>query len=81
MAVYVAIDVVCLFLGMIIGSAKGLTGLGLFLGLLLGPLGVLIVAVMKPTPEVQAKRELAVEAERTRLRGQDAGPAAPTRTD
>jgi len=67
MAVYVAVDVVCLFLGMIIGGSRGFTGLGLFLGLLLGPLGVLIVAVMKPTPEVQAKREMAVEAERVRL--------------
>jgi len=67
MAVYVAIDVVCLFLGMIIGGSKGFTGLGIFLGLVLGPLGVLIVAVMKPTPEVQAKREMAVEAERMRL--------------
>ena len=70
MAVYVAVDVICLFLGMIIGGSKGFTGLGLFLGLLLGPLGVLIVAVMKPTPEVQAKREMAVEAERERLRSQ-----------
>ena len=52
---------------MIIGGSKGFTGLGIFLGLLLGPLGVLIVAVMKPTPEVQAKREMAVEAERIRL--------------
>ena len=70
MALYVAVDVICLFLGMIIGGSKGFTGLGFFLGLLLGPLGVLIVAVMKPTPEVQAKREMAVEAERERLRSQ-----------
>lgn len=70
MAVYVAIDVVCLFLAMIIGGSKGFAGLGIFLGLLLGPLGVLIVAVMKPTPEVQAKREMAVEAERAKLQGQ-----------
>lgn len=71
MAVYVGVAVVCLFLGMIIGSAKGVTGLGLILGLLLGPLGVLIVARMKATPEVQAKRTLAIEAavaaERARL--------------
>jgi len=70
MALYVAVDVICLFLGMIIGGSKGFTGLGLILGLLLGPLGVLIVAIMKPTPEVQAKREMAVEAERERLRSQ-----------
>jgi hypothetical protein len=70
MALYVAVDVICLFLGMIIGGSKGFTGLGIILGLLLGPLGVLVVAVMKPTPEVQAKREMAVEAERERLRSQ-----------
>ena len=76
MAAYVAVDVICLFLGMIIGGSKGFTGLGLFLGLVLGPLGVLIVAVMKPTPEVQAKREMAVEAERARLRDQRPGGRA-----
>jgi hypothetical protein len=76
MALYVAVDVICLFLGMIIGGSKGFTGLGIFLGLLLGPLGVLIVAVMKPTPEVQAKREMAVEAERARLRDQRPGGRA-----
>jgi len=76
MAAYVAVDVICLFLGMIIGGSKGFTGLGLFLGLVLGPLGVLTVAVMKPTPEVQAKREMAVEAERARLRDQRPGGRA-----
>lgn len=68
MAIYAGIAFVCLFVGMIIGSAKGFAGLGLFLGLLLGPLGVLIVAIMKPTPEVQARREQAVEDARARLR-------------
>ena len=77
MAVYVGVAVVCLFLGMIIGSAKGFTGLGLILGLLLGPLGVLIVACMKATPEVQAKRELAVEAAREQLRRRDAEHPPP----
>jgi F0F1-type ATP synthase assembly protein I len=67
MAVYVGVAFVCLFLGMIIGSAKGFTGLGLVLGLLLGPLGVLIVACMKATPEVQAKREVDIEAARAKL--------------
>jgi hypothetical protein len=71
MAVYVGIAFVCLFLGMVIGGSKGFAGLGIVLGLLLGPLGVLIVACMKATPEVQAKRTLAIEAaiaaERARL--------------
>lgn len=76
MAVYVFIDIICLFLGMIIGGSKGFAGLGIVLGLLLGPLGVLIVAVMKATPEVQAKREMEVEAARARLQNRPPGPRA-----
>jgi F0F1-type ATP synthase assembly protein I len=70
MAVYIGIDFACLMIGMMIGSAKGFTGLGIILGLILGPLGVLMLAVMKSTPEVQAKRELAVAAARTQLQQQ-----------
>lgn len=72
MAIYAGIAFVCLLLGMLIGSAKGFTGTGILLGLLLGPLGVLIVATMKATPEVQAKRMLEVEAATARLREQQA---------
>lgn len=43
-------------LGMIIGANKGRAGTGLVLGLLLGFIGVIIVAVMSPTPEAQAER-------------------------
>lgn len=76
MAVYVGAAVFCMFLAMVIGGSKGFPGLGIILGLLLGPLGVLIVAVMKPTPEVQAKREMEVEAARARLQNRPPGPRA-----
>ncbi len=62
MGVFVAIWLVCAFLGLIIGNAKGKPGLGFILGLLLGVFGVLIIAVTSPTPEVQAERERAVAA-------------------
>jgi hypothetical protein len=67
-----AIWIVCAILGYGIGGGKGKAAEGLVLGLLLGAIGVLIIAVMKPTVEVQAKRdvelEAAREAERERLR-------------
>ena len=40
----------CCFLGYTIGEQKNQAGLGLICGLLLGPIGVLIVAVMPPGP-------------------------------
>jgi hypothetical protein len=48
------------FIGAAIGSSKGLGGTGFILGLLLGPIGILIVAVMSPTPEAQARRDAEV---------------------
>ena len=43
-------------LGLAIGSGKGRSGEGFFLGLLFGLIGCLIVAVMQPTPEAEAER-------------------------
>jgi hypothetical protein len=51
-----------------IGSGKGSAAGGFTLGLLLGPLGLILTACMRPTPAAQAARELAVEAERAKLR-------------
>ena len=42
--------------GMAIGSEKGRKDAGLWLGLFFGPIGWIIVAVMQPTPEVEAAR-------------------------
>lgn len=40
---------VCGYFGNEIGKTKGMASLGLWLGLLLGPFGVLIIAVLQPT--------------------------------
>lgn len=45
---YIVIWIVCAVLGGMIGSSKGRGGAGVALGFLLGPIGVIIVAVMSP---------------------------------
>jgi hypothetical protein len=60
-----------------IGSGKGSAGGGFTLGLLLGPLGLILTACMRPTPAAQAAREAAVEVERAKLRSQAQGGAQP----
>lgn len=60
--------IVIAIIGAAIGSAKGNAQGGFWMGLLLGPLGLLITACMKASPAVQAAREAAVEAERAKLR-------------
>jgi hypothetical protein len=48
--------IICGVIGGMIGSSKGKTGAGVTLGLLLGPLGVIIVLVMKAdTQKVEAQ--------------------------
>lgn len=49
--VVLVVWLICGLLGALIGSSKGRTGAGLILGGLLGIIGLIIVAVMKPTPE------------------------------
>jgi hypothetical protein len=68
--------VVCGLLGLVIGGAKGLPGLGFFLGAVLGPLGLLFCLIMKPTPAIAAARAEAIETERAKLRAQRDGAAA-----
>jgi len=62
--------VICGFLGLAIGGGKGYAGFGFFLGAILGPLGLIIIAATKPTPAIAAAREEAIETERARLRAQ-----------
>lgn len=79
--VIVTIALICCIIGAAIGSGRGQGGAGALLGLLLGPLGVLLCLTMKTTPAAAAARAEAIEAERAKLRSQDAVPPAPTRTD
>jgi len=73
----VGVAVVCMLLGMVIGGSKGFAGLGAFLGFLLGPLGILILACMKPTIAIQAKRAEDLEAARAQLRAQQVPQSEP----
>jgi hypothetical protein len=45
--------------GWLLGVQKGHGGVGLFLGVLLGPIGLLIVTVMEPTEAVRTERQQA----------------------
>lgn len=65
--------ITCGLLGLFIGGAKGQPGGGFILGLLLGPLGVIICLIMKPTPAIAAARLEAIETERAKLRDQRDG--------
>lgn len=53
----IGIWLVCGLLGAVIGSGKGRAGSGLVLGLLLGVIGLIIVALMSPNPEAEARRQ------------------------
>jgi len=49
--------IACALLGVAIGDTKGRSTIGFWLGVLLGPIGVVIVALMSATPEAQARYE------------------------
>lgn len=68
MGPFIAIWVFFVFLGWAIGKGKGRSADGLILGLLLGIVGVVIIALMKPAVAVQAARADAVDAARTQPR-------------
>jgi hypothetical protein len=52
----VVIWIVSAVVGALVGSSKGRTGQGFALGLVLGVFGIVIAAVLKPTPEKQAEK-------------------------
>ena len=56
----------------IIGSHKGRTGAGLLLGLLLGLVGLIITACLRPSHAVQVEREKERLAVQREARGGDA---------
>ena len=66
--IIVADAFVCFLIGAAIGTGRGRGGDGALLGLILGPLGLLIALTLKPTVEVAAARAEAIEAERAKLR-------------
>jgi len=54
--IYVILWLVCAFIGMSIGKGKGKGGAGFALGLFLGPIGIIIIALMKEdTAKVEAE--------------------------
>lgn len=61
--------------GGLIGSGKGLGFLGFFVGMLLGPIGWVIVAVSKGTPDAEARRSVEVQQQVEQM----TGVAAPSR--
>jgi len=63
-----AVDALFVFIAWAIGSSKGQGATGFILGLFLGPLGMILAGFLKPTVELQAKRDVALEAARERLR-------------
>jgi hypothetical protein len=62
--IFVITWLVCAFVGWRIGSSKGRAGAGFTLGLLLGVIGIIVIAVMRPRPEFaqQRSRQTAVAA-------------------
>jgi uncharacterized membrane protein YeaQ/YmgE (transglycosylase-associated protein family) len=54
MVVYIVISAFIFgFLGGAIGRHKNMENKGFFLGLLLGPIGLFVIAVIKPSPETR----------------------------
>lgn len=63
---WVAVAVACALVGRALGERKGRGSEGFWLGLFLGVVGIVIVLVISPTPEAQARfnQEVARAAER-----------------
>jgi len=62
--IWVIVWIVCGILGGVIGSSKGRKGLGYGLGFLLGPIGILIVAVMPEDKAAITEQAIASNQER-----------------
>jgi uncharacterized membrane protein YeaQ/YmgE (transglycosylase-associated protein family) len=65
--VWLVIGVVCAIVGSAIGTPKGRSAEGFLLGLFLGVIGLVIVAVLQPTVEAAAEQNLAVAQAQARI--------------
>ena len=55
--IYFVLWILCAVIGVLIGKSKGRAGAGFALGFFLGPVGLIIIAVMKPDEDrVEADR-------------------------
>jgi len=54
---FIVFFAVCGFIGSALASPKGKSGAGFALGFLLGPIGIVVAALLSPSPEVQAMRD------------------------
>ncbi len=70
MEAFVVVWIICGAIGLAIGNGKGKPLAGFLLGLLLGVIGLIIIAVMKPTPEAEAARNVKVAETMRVLEGQ-----------
>jgi hypothetical protein len=77
----VVVALICAVIGLFVGNPKGHPVWGLFLGLLLGPIGIIVIACAKEDREHAVRREqarLRVQAEAQRREGQAVQEAART---
>ena len=80
LAILLVIFIFSALIGLAIGSSKGRGAAGFWLGGLLGFIGWIIVALMSPTPEVEAQRTAAtIAATQAALGGGFAQQSAPSR--
>lgn len=71
MEAIIVIAVIFGFIGLMIGRSKGRPLAGLLLGGLLGLIGVIVISVMKPTTEFEAKHKLEVDEAARALAGSE----------
>lgn len=78
--IWLVAGAVCGAAGFLIGDMKGRSVAGFWLGFLFGPIGLIVIAVLPPTPLAEAERQAQIDAAIDAL---SAGPhesrATPTR--
>jgi hypothetical protein len=77
--VWVGVALFSALIGVHVGNVRGRGNAGALLGLLFGPLGVLIVAVLPSTPDVEARFRLEMQKRMGEIPGEDARTAEAVR--